>query len=110
MYIADSGNHVVAKVNAVTKDITDAIAKGESFEAAAAAAGGKLNHQLGIERINERQYEQTLGDELLGAMFQTKPGATFTAGSAPLRGLVVGRIDAIHPADPPRPAGRRRSS
>jgi len=91
---------IVAELQKKAADATAAIAKGESFEAAAAAAGGKLNHQLGIERVNARQYEQTLGDELLGAMFQTKPGATFTAGSAPLRGLVVGRIDAIHPADP----------
>jgi peptidyl-prolyl cis-trans isomerase D len=36
----------------------------------------------------------------LGAIFQQKAGQVFTAGSDPLQGMVVARVDAIHVPDP----------
>jgi len=81
-------------------DAQAAIQKGQSFEAAAAAAGGQVGHQLGLQRIAAQQYEQAIGQALLGQIFSAKPGVVFAAGSDQLRGYVVARVDAIHPADP----------
>jgi peptidyl-prolyl cis-trans isomerase D len=76
------------------------IQKGQSFEAAAAAAGGHVTHQLGVRRAAAQQYQQMLGQEFLAQMFGAKVGQIFLAGSDPLKGLVVARLDAVHPADP----------
>jgi len=92
-----------AVVSALEKrgaDAQAAIQKGQSFEAAAAAAGGQVGHQLGMQRIAAQQYQQAIGQSLLGQIFQAKPGVVFTAGSDQLRGYVVARVDAIHPGDP----------
>jgi peptidyl-prolyl cis-trans isomerase D len=70
------------------------------MEAAAAAAGGQVTHQLGLRQIGASQYAQTLGQQFLQEIFQAKPGAPFIAGSDVLKGMVVARVDAVHPADP----------
>ena len=77
-----------------------AIQKGESMEAAAAAAGGHVTHQLGLRQITASQYAQTLGQQFLQGIFQVKAGQVFIAGSDALKGMVVARLDAVHPADP----------
>jgi peptidyl-prolyl cis-trans isomerase D len=66
----------------------------------AAAAGGHVTHQIGLVRANAKQLEQTLGQEMLQQVFGAKLNTPFVAGSGPLQGLVVARIDAIHAADP----------
>jgi peptidyl-prolyl cis-trans isomerase D len=91
---------VIAELQKKAAAATAAIGKGQTFEAAAAAAGGHVTHQVGLERVNAQQYQQTLGDELLAQIFQSKVNTPFVAGSGPLHGLVVGRVDAIRPADP----------
>ncbi|MFI4935404.1 MAG: peptidyl-prolyl cis-trans isomerase [Caulobacterales bacterium] len=76
------------------------IKAGGSFEAAAAAAGGHVTHQLGLQRITVQQYQQTLGDDFLGPAFGGKAGDVFEALSPPLKGEVVARVDAVRPGDP----------
>ena len=74
--------------------------KGQTFEAVAATFGAKVSHQLGLQQANAQQQEQALGRAFVGSAFQTKQGQFFTAGSDPLKGFVVARVDAVHPADP----------
>ena len=47
-----------------------------------------------------QQYEQAIGAPFTNQIFAAKPGAVFSAGSEQMRGFVVARVDAIHPADP----------
>ncbi|HWF78749.1 MAG TPA: peptidylprolyl isomerase [Caulobacteraceae bacterium] len=77
-----------------------ALQKGQSFEAVAATFGATVSHQLGLQQANAQQQEATLGRALIGSAFQAKQGQVFTAGSDPLKGFVVARLDAVHPADP----------
>jgi peptidyl-prolyl cis-trans isomerase D len=77
-----------------------ALQKGQSFETVASSMGAQVAHQVGIERIQAKQLEGTVGQDFLAQLFNAKPGAIFSAGSDPLRGFVVARLDAIHPADP----------
>lgn len=89
-----------AKANAAIA----AIQKGQSFEAAAGTYGGRVTHQVGLQRVSAQQYQQTLGQDFLMRIFQAKAGQLFFAGSDPLKGFVVARVDAIHPADPTKTA------
>lgn len=77
-----------------------ALQKGQTFEAVAAGYGATVSHQLGLQQANAQQLEQTLGRAFVGTAFQTKQGQFFTAGSDPLKGFVVARLDAVHVADP----------
>ena len=81
------------------------IQKGQTFEAVAPTYGGKVTHQIGLQRAAAQQYLQMLGQDFLAATFGNKVGAVFAVGSDPLKGLVVARLDAIHPADPQQVAG-----
>lgn len=81
-----------------------AIQKGQSFEAAAAANGAQVAHQVGLQRVTAQQYQQTLGQDVLLQTFQAKAGQLFSAGSDPLKGFVVARLDGVHPADPSKAA------
>ena len=96
-----------AIVGALQKKANAAIAaiqKGQSFEAVAAANGAQLTHQIGLQRVTAQQYAQTLGQDFLVKTFEAKAGQLFFAGSDPLNGFVVARVDAIHPADPSKAA------
>jgi peptidyl-prolyl cis-trans isomerase D len=53
-----------------------------------------------LQRAQAQQLAQTFGQPFLAVTFGGKPGQIFTVGSDPLRGLVIGRLDAIRPADP----------
>jgi peptidyl-prolyl cis-trans isomerase D len=77
-----------------------ALQKGQTFEAVATGYGATVSHQLGLQQANAQQQEQTLGRAFVGSAFQTKQGQYFTAGSDPLKGFVVARIDSVHLADP----------
>ncbi|HEY2709151.1 MAG TPA: peptidyl-prolyl cis-trans isomerase [Caulobacteraceae bacterium] len=91
---------VIAALQKKATDAQAALKAGQTFEAVAASFGGKVTHQIGLQRASARQYAQTLGQDFLAATFGTKAGQVFVAGSDPLKGLVVARIDAIRPADP----------
>jgi len=75
------------------------MARGQSLDAAAAADGARVMRQAGLRRIAETEYDKTLGPQLMQQAFAVKAGASFVAPSAPLQGLVVGRVDAVHAAD-----------
>jgi hypothetical protein len=57
-------------------------------------------HAPGLTRAAAQQLNQTYGQDFLAATFDGKAGGVFTVGSDPLKGLVVGRLDAVKPADP----------
>jgi hypothetical protein len=93
-------NAVITAMQAKASQAQAALQKGQSIEAAAAAAGGHVGHQTGMRAIAANDLTKTLGEELLRAMFGAKAGSVFIAPSPPLNGLVVGKIDAVRPADP----------
>ncbi|HEY1427864.1 MAG TPA: peptidylprolyl isomerase [Caulobacteraceae bacterium] len=77
-----------------------ALKKGQTFEQVAAGFGATVSHQVGLQEASAQQQEATLGRSLIQNAFQAKQGQVFTAGSDPLKGFVVARVDAIHHADP----------
>jgi peptidyl-prolyl cis-trans isomerase D len=81
-------------------DAQAALKKGQSFEAVAATYGAKVAHQVGLQRANAQQYQAAFGQDFLAATFGEKTGQLFVVGSDPLKGMVVGRLDAVRPADP----------
>jgi peptidyl-prolyl cis-trans isomerase D len=91
---------IVAALQKKGDDAQTAIAKGGTFEAVAAANGATLAHQVGLQRAQAQQYAQTFGQPFLQVAFGAKPGQVFSVGSDALKGLVIGRLDAVRPADP----------
>jgi peptidyl-prolyl cis-trans isomerase D len=90
---------VIAALQKKASDATAALKKGQSFEQVAASYGAHVTHQLGLQRISAQQYQGVLGQELLAQIFGAKPQQPFTAGSDPLKGLVIGRVDAVRPGE-----------
>jgi hypothetical protein len=91
---------IVAALQKKGDDAQTAIAKGGTFEAVAAANGATLAHQVGLQRAQAQQYAQTFGQPFLQVAFGAKPGQVFSVGSDALKGLVIGRLDAVRSADP----------
>jgi peptidyl-prolyl cis-trans isomerase D len=92
-----------AIVNALKKmgdDAQAALAKGQTMQAVATTYHAQVAHQLAMTRVAAQQLEQALGQEFLANAFSAKANAYFVAGSDPLKGLVVGHVDAIHAGDP----------
>jgi peptidyl-prolyl cis-trans isomerase D len=77
-----------------------ALKKGGTFESVAARFGAMVSHQVGLQRAQAQQYQQTYGQPFLAATFDGKAGQVFAVGSDPLKGLVILRVDAVRPADP----------
>jgi peptidyl-prolyl cis-trans isomerase D len=73
---------------------------GQTFEAVAPKYGGVVSHHVGLQRLTAQQAVQQYGQDFLAATFGVKPGALFVVGSDALKGFVVGRLDAVRPADP----------
>ncbi|MBS0361486.1 MAG: SurA N-terminal domain-containing protein [Proteobacteria bacterium] len=72
--------------------------KGESFDAVAKAAGSSVVKVAGIDRRSASQNKE-LSPDLLGHLFNAKPGDVFTAQNTHL-GLLVGKMEAVHVGDP----------
>jgi len=87
---------VVSDLQKKAADAQAAIQKGQTFSDAAAPYHATLSHQLGLQQATAQQYQQTLGTDFLGEAFEAKSGQVFIAGSDPLKGMVVARVDAIH--------------
>ena len=83
----------------IAGDAVKAIQSGQTFEAVAARNGGQVTHQIGLQRIAQRQFEPRLGQQFFGGVFQAKQGQVFDVLSQPLGGVVVARVDAVRPAD-----------
>jgi peptidyl-prolyl cis-trans isomerase D len=81
-------------------DAQAALKKGATFEAVAASFGATVSHQVGLQRAQAQQYQQTYGQPFLAATFDGKAGQVFAVGSDPLKGLVILRVDTVKPADP----------
>jgi peptidyl-prolyl cis-trans isomerase D len=91
---------VIAGLRKESADAQGAIKGGQTLDAVAAKYSAKVNHQLGLQQATAQQFQQTLGQAFLGAVFDQKAGQVFAVGSDPLKGMVIGRIDAIHVPDP----------
>jgi peptidyl-prolyl cis-trans isomerase D len=91
---------VLSALQKKAADAQAAIQKGQSLDAVAAANNATVNHQLALQQANARQFQQTLGQPFLVAVFGQKPGQIFTVGSDGLKGMVVARLDAVHLPDP----------
>jgi len=81
-------------------DAQAALKQGATFEAVAATDNAQVAHQVGLQRAQAQQDAQRFGQPFLANVFDGKAGQVFTAGSDPLKGLVIGRVDAVRPADP----------
>jgi peptidyl-prolyl cis-trans isomerase D len=74
------------------------VKKGESLEAAAAAAGSTVTRAAGIDRQSAQQ-NTTQSQDILVKTFTSRPGDVFTAQNSHF-GLVVGKLEAVHVGDP----------
>jgi peptidyl-prolyl cis-trans isomerase D len=91
---------IVGALQKKAADAQAALQKGQTFEAVAATYSAQVAHQLGMTRAAAQQLSQTFGQEFLAAAFGAKPAQVFSTGSDALKGLLVARLDAIHPGDP----------
>lgn len=86
-------NALKAKAEALMAQIR----KGASIESVAAQVNGHVTHQVGLQRIQAKQYEATLGREFLQNIFGVKPGEVFAAGGP--TGIFIAKLDAVRPGD-----------
>ncbi|HXQ14037.1 MAG TPA: peptidyl-prolyl cis-trans isomerase [Caulobacteraceae bacterium] len=91
---------IVGALQKKGEDAQAALKKGATFEQVAAGFGAMVSHQVGLQRAQAQQYQQTYGQPFLAAAFDGKQGQVFAVGSDPLKGLVIVRVDAVKPADP----------
>lgn len=77
-----------------------AIQKGQSFAEAAAPYHAVVSHQIGLQQSTAQQYQKTYGKDFIGLAFEAKPGQVFVAGSDPLKGMIVARVDSARAATP----------
>jgi hypothetical protein len=92
-----------AVLTGLQKEATDAqaaIKSGQSLDAVAAKYHATVAHQLGLQQATAQQYQQTLGQTFLASVFDRKAGEIFAVGSDPLKGMAIGRVDAIHVPNP----------
>lgn len=87
---------VLKALRARADSLVQQIHKGASLDQVAAQVGASVAHQVGMQRIQAKQY-QALGGEFLQALFTGKPGDVFVAGAD--TGLSIAHIDAIRPGD-----------
>ncbi|MDB5458003.1 MAG: rotamase [Caulobacter sp.] len=90
-------NQMVERLQAKAEELAARVRKGESLETVAASVGGQVQRVAGVSRENAQQH-QTLGRDVLVAMFGAKPGEVFAARAAQF-GFVVGKLEAVRPGD-----------
>lgn len=89
------------RLQAKADELAARVKKGETLEAVAASAGGKVARLPGLNRQNVQQAMQAgASQELLAQSFLGKPGDVFTAHDNGY-GVMVGRIEAVHTGDIP---------
>jgi peptidyl-prolyl cis-trans isomerase D len=88
---------LVKAMQAKADGIAALVKKGETLEAAAAAAGSTVTHVPGIDRRSAQQ-NAALSQDMLAKLFTARPGDVFTAQNSHF-GLVVGKLDAVHTGD-----------
>lgn len=88
---------LVKAMQAKADAIAAQVKKGETLEAAAAAAGSAVTHVPGIDRRSAQQ-NTALSQDMLAKLFNARPGDVFTAQNSHF-GFVVGKLDAVHTGD-----------
>jgi len=91
---------VITGLQKEASDAQAAIKGGQTLDAVAAKYNAHVAHQLALQQATAQQFQQTLGQSFLGAVFEQKVGQVFAVGSDPLKGMVIGRVDAVHVPDP----------
>jgi peptidyl-prolyl cis-trans isomerase D len=86
-------NALKAKANTLMTQLRG----GASMETVAAQVHGHVTHQVGLQRLQARQYVQTLGQEFIAGIFSVKPGEVFDAGGP--GGIFIAKLDAIRPGN-----------
>jgi peptidyl-prolyl cis-trans isomerase D len=88
---------LVKAMQAKADAIAAQVKKGQTVEAAAAAAGSTVTHVPAIDRRSAQQ-NTALSQDMLAKLFTAHPGDVFTAQNSHF-GFVVGKLDAVHTGD-----------
>ena len=86
---------LVTRLQAQADALAARLRKGEALPAVAASAGATVQHATGLTGATAQQAAQTLGQDLLGKVFQAKSGDVFTANAA--TGIAVAKVTSITP-------------
>ena len=89
---------VLKRLQAKADQLTAAIKKGESLDAAAASAKAQVGHAVDITRQGMAQ-NRALGGELLQKIFDAKQGEVFNGQTASVA-IMVAHVDSVTPAAP----------
>jgi peptidyl-prolyl cis-trans isomerase D len=96
-YMAEN---ILSRILAKADDIAAAVRKGETMEAAAAAAKTQVSHAVNVTRQSMAQ-NQTLGDAVKQKLFDAKSGEVFDSQiQRDQMQVIVARVDSVSPAAP----------
>jgi peptidyl-prolyl cis-trans isomerase D len=79
--------------------LAERVTKGETLEAVATSIGASVTRAVGLDLAAASQ-NKALSQDALGKAFTAKPGAVFVAED-PSVGLIVARLEAVHPGAAP---------
>jgi peptidyl-prolyl cis-trans isomerase D len=92
------GQEMGKRLKAKADELAARVKKGESFEAVAAAAQSAIQRVPGLSRQTAQQF-MSLGPAFLGAAFDAKPNAVFTARAGQQgEAYVVAKLEAVRAA------------
>ena len=89
---------MLKRLHAKADELTAAIKKGETMEAAAASVKAQVGHAVDITRQGMAQ-NKALGGELLQKIFDAKQGEVFNGQTAQVQ-VMVAHVDSVTPAAP----------
>jgi peptidyl-prolyl cis-trans isomerase D len=89
---------MLKRLHAKADELTAAIKKGESMDAAAASVKAQTGHAVDITRQGMAQ-NQALGGELLSKIFAARQGEVFNGQTAQVQ-VMVAHVDSVAPAAP----------
>jgi peptidyl-prolyl cis-trans isomerase D len=94
---------LITRMQAKADQLAAQVRGGQAIDKVAGSAGLKVNHVNGVTRANAGQHAE-LGQALLGALFQKKPGEVYTA-PIPVAGgrgvvLAVAQVTSAKPGNP----------
>jgi len=87
---------MLKRLHAKADELTAAIKKGESMDAAAASVKAQIGHAVDITRQGMAQ-NKALGGELLQKIFEAKQGEIFNGQTSQVQ-VMVAHVDAVAPA------------
>ena len=87
---------MLKRLHAKADELTAAIKKGESMDAAAASAKAQIGHAVDITRQGMAQ-NRALGGELLQKIFEAKQGEVFNGQTSQVQ-VMVAHVDSVTPA------------